>query len=219
MTKVINLRSIKRKNNKLYDKNNLFNYNLKLHNKDVLNIIFTIVSMLAIFLGCIIYKNNQIIEVNDVCVNFIKQIHNDTFFNIFLSYIKIDIIYYIVLFFLGSSLLGVPLTFIPIILKCVFIGYLSTLVYCEYELNGILFCLVLLFPIFSITTASLIYAANESIYMSKYTLDLVKNKNTANNVSVRLYLIKYGFLCCLNLIAIAINSLLALALANKFNLF
>ena len=25
-------------------------------------------------------------------------------------------------------------------------------------------------------------------------LDLVKNKNTANNVSVRLYLIKYGFL-------------------------
>ena len=203
----------------IYDRRNLLKNNFRLHNKDILKIIFTVTSLISIFIGSLLYKNNQIEGVTTACLNLVSEIQSKSFFYIFQSFLKIDVVYYIVLFFLGTSMLGSSLTFIPVILKCIFIGYLSTLMYCEYNLNGILFSLVLLFPILSITTASLIYVANESICMSKYTLDLLKNKNTVNNISVRLYLIKYGFLFCINLIAIAINSLLALVIANKFNLY
>jgi stage II sporulation protein M len=137
---------------------------------------------------------------------------------VFTEYIKIDIFFFLILFFLGTSIVGTPLTIIPLIIKNSFIGYLSSYMYCEYDLKGILFSLVLLYPLFVVTTASLIYAANESVYMSKYILDTLIKKNTADNISTRLYILRYAVLFGINVSCIAINSFLIVTLANKINL-
>lgn len=214
MTKVINLRNFKKQNLKLNNnKNSLYQKN------DVYKIVFTIISILSILSGSLIYKNHQINIISEFCINIIKQLQCDSFLTVFITFLKIDIIYFLSLFFLGSSILGAPLTFVPIILKSVFIGYMSSLIYCEYELKGILFCLIVLYPLFAITTTSLIYAGNESIFMCKFLFDILKNKNTANGISVRLYLIRYVFLLGIILVSVTINSLLTIIIANKFTLF
>ena len=219
MTKVINLRKIKKQNFKLHNNNSKKSINKSYLKNDMYKIIFTIVAIVSIVLGCFIYKNYQIDIISDLSINIINQIQSKSFILILLSYLKFDILYFTLLFFFGSSLLGAPLTFIPIILKSVFIGYMSSFIYNEYSLKGTLFCIVLLFPIYTITTTSLIYAANESVYMSKSIFSLIKNINTANNISARLYLIRYGFLFIINFLSILIISLLAIVIANKFTLF
>ena len=122
------------------------------------------------------------------------------------------------MFFLGTSIIGTPLTIIPLIIKNSFVGYVSSYMYCEYDLKGILFSLVLLYPLFVVTTTSLIYAANESVYMSKYILNTLTKRNTADNISIRLYVLRYAVLFGINISCIAINSFLIVTLANKFNL-
>ena len=218
MTKVINLRNIKKHNLNLKNSNSIKNTD-KIHLKnDIYIIIFTIISIVSIILGCIIYKNFKIDVISELCINLITQIQSKSFITILISYLKIDTLYFILLFFFGSSALGLPLTFIPIIFKSVFIGYMSSFIYNEYSLKGTLFCIVLLFPIYTITTTSLIYSANESIYMSKYIFNLMKNINTADNISVRLYLIRNGFLFIINILSIVIMSLFAMVITNKITL-
>ena len=90
--------------------------------------------------------------------------------------------------------------------------------YCEFGLKGILFLLVLIYPMIIITTTSQIYSANESIYMSKYLINTVTNKNTADDVSVRLYIIRNLVLIGISLIAISVNSFLIVTIGSRFNL-
>lgn len=188
------------------------------NNLEIFKLLFTIISILSIFSGCFIYKNYPFDFITETCSEFIKQLQTGTYLNIFIESLKIDIIFYLMMFFVGSSFIGTPLTVIPLIIKCSFIGYLSSYMYCEYDLKGLLFSLILLYPLFVITTTSLIYSANESVYMSKNILNNIKNKNTADYVSIRLYLTRYAILFGINVVCIAVNSFLLILLSERFNL-
>lgn len=217
MTKVINLRKKYKSNFQPLKKVNYTKPKINILNTEIIKIILTILSLLSIFAGCIIYKNSPVNEVTSICNSFISLLQVNSYLEVFLYCLKLDLIYYLVMFFIGTSIVGIPLTIFPLIFKCTCIGYLSSYMYCEYELKGILFCLILLYPFFTITTTSLIYSANESIYMSKYIYNSITNKNTADNISIKLYLIRYAFLIGINISCIAVNSLLITVLANKFN--
>jgi stage II sporulation protein M len=158
-------------------------------------------------------------DITLICKNFIDKIVGGSYLEVLFEYIKNDIIFFLIMFFLGTSIVGTPLTIIPLIIKNSFIGYLSSYMYCEYDLKGILFSLVLLYPLFVVTTTSLIYAANESVYMSKFILNTLTKRNTADNISIRLYVLRYAVLFGINLSGIAVNSFLIVTLANKFNLY
>ncbi len=215
MTKVINLR---RKNKVKFDIPKPSAHKIDVSNSEIFKIIYLLISIISILIGCFIYKNNQSEYITEICGEYVFIIQSGTYFEVFISCLKIDFIFFLIMLFIGTSLIGIPLTIIPIVIKCSFLGYLSSYMYCEYDLKGILFSLILLYPLFVITTTSLIYSANESIYMSKYILNILTNKNTADNISIRLYIIRYAILFGINIICIALNSLLILMLAGKFNL-
>lgn len=215
MTKVISLR--KRYKTKIdIPKKSIKKINIL--NTDLFKIFYLIISIISILTGCYIYKIYPEIYITEACNDFLLNIQNGTFLEVLTQYIKIDIIFYLIMFFIGTSIIGIPLTIFPLIIKSSFMGYLSSYMYCEYDLKGILFALVLLYPVFVITNTSLIYAANESIYMSKYILNIITNKNTADNISIRLYIIRYAVLLGINMVSIAVNSFLIITLADKFNL-
>jgi stage II sporulation protein M len=212
MTKVISLRKIHKTKIDIPQKIS------KVINSDIIKFIYLIISVVSILFGCIVYTTNYNKYITSICNDFITKIQSCTYLEIFVEYIKIDIIFFIFMFFLGTSIVGTPLTIIPLIVKNSFFGYLSSYMYNVYDLKGILFSLVLLYPLFIITTASLIYAANESVYMSKYISNTLRKRNTADNISIRLYLLRYAVLFGINVICIASNSFLVVTLANKINL-
>lgn len=218
MTKVINLRKRQTVNFKPIKNTNSYKSKFTINKFELVKVLFTIISLFSIFIGCFIYKNNDIDSIKDFCLRYITSLQNTNFLQVFLYLFKVDFVYLLITFFFGTSLIGVPLTIIPISIKSVFIGCLSSFMYCEYNLKGVLYSLVFFYPLFTITTTSLIYSANESVHMSKYIFNTITNRNTADNISIRLYLIRYAFLCVINLICIAINSLLIIVLSDKFNL-
>ncbi len=215
MTKVISLR--KRYKNRIDVPKRTIN-KINISNSELFKVLYLIISIISIFCGCLIYKSNPVEYITEICNGYISDFQSGTYLEVFFKCLKIDIIFYLVMFFVGTSIIGIPLTIFPLIIKNSFLGYLSSYMYCEYDLKGILFSLVLLFPFFVITTTSLIYSANESIYMSKYILNTITNKNTADNISIKLYVIRYAILFGINIICIAVNSLLIVMLASKFNL-
>lgn len=217
MTKVINLRRRQGITYKPVSDNKKSKKN-RINKSEISKALLVVLSLLSLLVGCFLYRNSDFQVASEMCSSFVSNLHNKNFFQLFIYLIKQEIFYFIICFFVGTSIIGVPLTFIPVSFKCVIIGCLGSYMYCEYSLKGILFSLVLLFPLFTITTTSLIYSANESIYMSKHIFNIMTNKNTADNISIKLYLIRYAFLIGINIICVAINSFLIILLCDKFNL-
>lgn len=214
MTKVINLnrrKKIKFKGSSI--KKNKTRINNIMDEK--YKILITIISVISILSGCIIYKYYLSEELNAICENYLTIIQTGSFIEIFLTLIKIEVLFYIIIFSIGTTMLGTPIVMFPIIIKCIIIGYFSSYIYATYEIKGILFCLVLLYPYLAITTTTHIIATNESIYMSKYVLNLVLNKKTADDISLRLYLIRYFILVMINLICVIVNSFIIKMLGTK----
>lgn len=215
MTKVITLR----KKKKSYAKPERTKKNFA---PDFLNeknrVFLLIISIISILAGALIYRffpNGEIIAEIDLMLNLFNSAD---WTQIFLFFLQADLIFLIISFFIGTSYIGSVISALPIILKCIYIGFQSGYLYNEFELKGVLFCLVLLYPCYVITTSSLIFACDESIYMSRYLYGAITNKNTANDISVRLYLLRYLILFAINLVCIAVNSAIVCFIAPKINL-
>ena len=214
MIKVIKFKKHKRVSNRKLNQANINKNKLKFEEKN--KVFITLFSLLSILLGCIIFKNNKIIPVNELD-SFVDFMQSNSFVSILIQLIKYEIVFFILEFFIGTSIIGMPLVIIPPIIKCFFIGYLSSHMYNQYSVKGILFCLILIYPYFAVTTSSLIFAADESIYMSKYLFEVAVKKNAYNNTSIKLYMVRIMFLILLNLIFTIINSFLLSSIGNRFS--
>lgn len=214
MIKVIKFKKHKRVSNRKLNQANINKNKLKFEEKN--KVFITLFSLLSILSGCIIFKNNKIIPINELD-SFVDFMQSNSFVSILIQFIKYEIVFFILEFFIGTSIIGMPLVIIPPIIKCFFIGYLSSYMYNQYSVKGILFCLILIYPYFAVTTSSLIFAADESIYMSKYLFDIAVKKNAYNNTSIKLYMVRIMFLILLNLIFTIINSFLLSSIGNRFN--
>ena len=181
-------------------------------------VIFAFISMAAILCGSLIYKNYPNDAVNSIISEKLEFLQSGSYIQILLYFIKLDIIFISISFFAGTSFLGSTISFFSPFLKSVLIGYIGSYFYNEFELKGVLFCLLLLYPYFIITTASLIFASNESVYMSNYIFKTITSKNTADNISARLYLLRYLILIIINTVCAAVNSGLIIFLAPKISL-
>lgn len=181
-------------------------------------VLLLIVSIVFILAGALVYRFFPNSDITSEIDSTLKLFNSDDWTDIFLFFLQADLMFLVISFFIGTSFIGAVLSPLPIILKCIFIGYQSGYLYNEYELKGVLFCLVLLYPCYVITTSSLIFACDESIYMSKYLYGTINNKNTANDISVKLYLLRYLILFVINVICIAVNSAVVCFIAPKINL-
>lgn len=213
MTKVINLRKYtKSRNNKRkkdYDKTSI--------KEEKYKVILLVISVFSILLGCLIFKYNKQYLIDNFDYYF-SMIKTYSFIDIFLNLIRFDICFLVLIFFIGTSFVGKILVFIPPMLKSVIVGYISSYIYCEYKTNGILLCLVLLYPYIAMTTSTLIFAANESAFMSNYVRDVISHKNTADDMSIKLYIMRYIILFGVNIICALVNSLIITFIMPKINL-
>ena len=214
MTKVITLR---KKRNSYSKPEKKYNNTLGLLNeKNRVLLLFS--SIIFILAGAMTYRFFPNLDITSHIDDSLKLFNSAVWSDIFVFFLQADLIYLIIAFLIGTSFVGTILSPLPLILKCFFIGFQSGYLYNEYELKGVLFCLILLYPCYVITTSSLIFACDESIYMSKYLFCTITNKNTANDISVRLYILRYLILFVINIVCIAVNSLLVCFIAPKINL-
>ena len=211
MTRVINLRKFTKNRNKIDIKKTT----TILEDKN--KIIILIISILSVFLGCMLFKYNQNFGM-DIVDNYIGSYKDSSFLNLFFFIFKSEIIYFLLTFFIGTSAVGKPLVIIPPILKCLFIGFLSSYIYSELKLKGIMLCLIILYPFFTVSTTALIFACDESVYMSTYISKVITKKNTADDLSIKLYLIRFLILFIIDTICILVNSIIATTIIQKFNL-
>lgn len=215
MTKVITLRKRKRSYSIAEKTKKEQRTNIIIEKNRIFLLIISIISILLGALSYRIFPNETIIESIN---NTLELFKTENLLNVFLCFIKADLIYFFIAFFIGTSFMGAVLSPLPIVLKCFLIGFQSGYLYNDFELKGVLFCLILLYPCYVITTSSLIFACDESIYMSKYLFSTITNKNTANDISVKLYLLRYLILIVINTVCIAANSAIVCFIAPKISL-
>lgn len=180
--------------------------------------ILALAAILGILAGSIIYKTLPNTAINAFIEGKLNLLRGGSFTAIIFELIKTDMLFMLATFFLGTSCLGASIAVAPPVIKCILIGYIGSYFYNEYGLKGVLFCLLLIYPYFVITTASLIFASNESIYMSNYIFKLLGNKNTGDDISMRLYFLRYSILIIINLACAVTNSALIMVLAPRISL-
>lgn len=218
MTKIISLR--RRKLNRVKtisnkDRNNN-RYNYLCNEKYKLS--FLILSVIGVLFGALCYKMNDSSQLTEIIADNFAILNNSIFKPIFLYLIKLDLLCLLLNFFIGTSFIGSVLSFVPPIMKCLYIGFLSGYLYNEFELKGVLFCLLLLYPCFAITTTALIFASNENVYMSRYIYNCLNGKNTTDNISIRLYLLRYVLLFAIILSANIVTAFFISYIGPKFNI-
>lgn len=217
MTKVISLR---RKHHTKISKQNIEKNIVILNkfNEDKYKIFFLLLSIIGILLGAIFFRLNKNTELLEIVSNNFNALNSGNFELVIIFLLKFDCLFLIINFFIGTSFIGSTLSFIPPMLKCIYIGYLSSYLYTEYELKGVFFCLLLLYPCFTITTTSLIFASNENVYMSQYICKCLNGKNSTDNISIRLFVLRYFLLFLINVVCITITSLVISFIGPKLNI-
>lgn len=218
MTKVIKLRKrkvIKTKPITHMDRNNK-NFSKIYSEKHKL--MFLIISVLGILIGALCYRITDNSSLSQVIAESFIILNNGDFKSIFLYLLKLDLIYFLISFFIGTSFIGSVLSFIPPTIKCMYIGYLGGYLYNEFELKGVLFCLLLLYPCFAITTTALIFASNENVYMSQYIYNSLNGKSNTDNISIRLYLLRYLLLFTIIIACITVTAFLISFIGPKLNI-
>ena len=196
--------------------NNQISHIFKL--KNIIKFLILFLSIVSIFIGAILYKLNYKIDI----LNLIQfNLKNNVFYNFkytCLFLLKIDFIFMFCNLFFGLSFLGASFSVIPPIIKCILIGYTSSFFYINYKLKGVLFCLIFIYPYMAITTSSLIILSYESIVTSQYIYNVLMKKSTADNISLKLYFIKYAILIIINLLCTFINSGIISMFLPKINI-
>ncbi len=180
-------------------------------------ILFLILSITGIIIGAISFRLVSNTQFNQIIINDINTLNSGSIKNILLYFLYSELLYFIISFFIGTSFIGSNISFISPMLKCIYIGYLSGYLYNNFELRGVLFALIL-YPCFSITTTSLIYACNENVYMSKYILNVLNGKNNLDNISIKLFILRYALLIIINVACIIATAAIISFFAPKINL-
>lgn len=181
-------------------------------------VILLLVSIASIFWGCVIYNSFNDSPLTQIIENKVLLFESKELLKITLFFIKTEIIYFAFAMVIGTSFVGAPLTIIPTSIRCIITGFIGGYMYNEYELKGVLFCLLFVFPYTAIATTSLLFASNESIYMSVKNYNTITNKNTADDISIKLYLLRYIILIFINCVCALFNSLLIILFIDKINL-
>lgn len=146
--------------------------------------------------------------------------YNGNLFNIFIHSFMFYLIFIVIAFVFGSSIIGV--VFIPfIICGCSFLygGYISTL-YSSYSLKGIAFSAIFLIPPTVLFSVGLILACCESVGFSIRIIKLTLPKTNPSNLyyDFKNYFGRYLYIILLIIFAALADGLLSINFINNFTL-
>lgn len=203
---------------RLYNVHSLLEF--VIHNKFL--IIFTLFFLTGIFIGVFTFGSSEpfISFAENNFALYISERTEQTFAKIMLDSFFENMLYLVVCFILGSSMLGT--LFLPLFLafKGFLYGQTAALMYSVYSLKGIAFHTLLILPVAVIFSVLLIFAARESMRFSVLLVRVSSGNNTAGDIAFdfKNFCIKYLIFSVIAFLCAVMDSLLSFKLINSFSL-
>ena len=122
---------------------------LSLDNTKKSAIISATIIAIGLIVGSVIYLlcDNEITEaLLDYLIGFTTDFSNKNKPEIFSGLVLQNLIYYIMMLFFGTSVIGTPAVFMISFIKTVGLSFLTTYIYDVFVLKGIEYCLLVIFP-------------------------------------------------------------------------
>jgi stage II sporulation protein M len=195
-------------------------YNLILPNKRINNFVL-IIFIIGFISGCffltIISTEEKTIVANQI-TNFITNINNNTLNNItiFKNNLISNLIYIILLWILGLSIIGIIINVFIIYIKGFILGFTISGIILAYKIKGLLFGLIYIFPneLFKILTIIIL-----GVYSLTLSFGIIKELLKKNNNKLRLLFKRYVIVLVLCIFIMVISSLFeAFVLPNLLNI-
>lgn len=181
---------------------------IKLLNVDKKTFVFlSIISVLGIVTGSlymIILTSKDKLVIHDSLNDFIQNINNIVFIDVFKNNIIINLLYLIVIWFLGISIICLPIVIFLIFIKSFIISFSFASFIVNYKTKGILYALLYNFPHNIINIIIYIYIGTFSLRLSLALLNSIIYKK---NINFKNVMNKYLKVLILALIIIIITTL------------
>ena len=176
----------------------------------------------GLFVGIFTYsKNTFAFDYSKNCINdILSKQSNLSFFKIFFDSFAGGLLYAVILFSFGASVLGLALSPFLLAFKGFLYGSVITYLYTEYAFNGIIFNTVFILPSAIFYIIALILFARESVYFSFFLgrLTLPSTAPQSLYTPFKNYCKRCLLICILIVFSSFIDSLISVNFLNKFTL-
>ncbi len=176
----------------------------------------------GLIIGAYVVKNNNSLlsnQLSDIISSAIKNKSNSDFLKTFTETFITDSVFLIISFILGLCAVGIPLISLIPFIKGFGIGITGAYVYSVYSIKGVCYCLFVFFPAQVLISAILIFACNESFYMSEDIFSTLNSGSIKEKNLVRLYLTRFGLLLLFTCFTALLDALLSTVFSSVFSLF
>ena len=174
---------------------------------------------LGLICGCIVYAaadGSLFSPLGEYFISFATDFSNKNKPEIFSGLIVSDIPYFLAMLILGLSALGAAPALLLSFLKSAGIGAVATYLYSAYSLEGIEYCLLVLFP----SNAVMLFAMlvfTHSCYITSVKINRqIRNKDEAD-VELQKYFVRSGLIYCVFVIAAVIRFLTIISFTSLFS--
>ncbi|NMP38161.1 MAG: hypothetical protein GX051_08630 [Clostridiales bacterium] len=150
-------------------------------------------------------------------INYTKlRITQGMFANFCNSFISV-IVYLIAVFISGLCAVGLPFIGAVPLFRGLGLGLMCGYLYRAYELTGIGYCLLTIYPGAVLSVAALIYACNEGAIMSVDAFSSIsgKKERTAES-TIKLYCTRFAVLFAVTILSAAVDALFTKAFSGFF---
>lgn len=174
---------------------------------------------LGIVCGCIVYTvadNNLFSPLGKYFLSFATDFSNKNKPEIFSGLIISDLPYFIAMLVFGLSALG----YIPVLLisffKCAGIGAVATYLYTTYSLEGIEYCILILFPSYAVMVLAIMMLTHSCYVTGMKINKLIRNKDESD-IELQKYFLRSGLIYCIFVVASVIRFVTIISFSSLFS--
>lgn len=179
------------------------NYKKELSKKNNILVAVFIIFVIGIIFGSIyitILKNGEKKLILDEVNNYFLSINKITFddkLDIFKSSLISNLLYFISMWLLGISVIGVPIIIMMIFFKSFVIGFSVSSIFTKYGFKAILGSILYIFPSSIVTCILMLILASYSIILS---IKILEGAVVKKNINFRTFMGKYFFLLVISIL-------------------
>ena len=172
-------------------------------------IIVTVLFIIGIFIGVMIINSSQENQVNEIStyINEIitkyKELNNINKFELVIKSIKRNLLFAIVIWSAGTTVIGIPIVLIMILIRGIVLGFtISSIIITLGTLKGILFCMIALVLQNIIHIPAILTIGTSSIKLYK---SIKKDKREEN---IKIELIRHTIICILMIVLLILSEII-----------
>lgn len=185
--------------------------------------LFTALFVFGLVIGSAILKSNDstiATQLASIIESYILKRTSQGYLILFLNSLIPMLIYLYIAFAAGLCAVGIPIVIIEPIIKGLGVGIIAGYLYSTFELQGVGYCLLIIFPAAILSTATLIFACNESFLMSVDIIKILKDKQYSARENIfKLYLTRYSVLTIFVVFIALLDTFFIKAFSGLFNFY